>query len=302
MDKLTSILAVANRTRSDRGLLEKAVLLARRMGAQIHLLSCDAALARILHRAYNTEDAEKAWRVSQSEHLAYLGSLRERARAPDVRISIDVQCHSPSYECIVNKARATDADLVMKSPSGEHPLHRFGFGPSDWHLLRECPTTLMLVTQSLWRSPPNFAALVNVTGESAECPARSIIHTAEQFALSFGAELDVVYSEPSSDLDARQVHADALQRLTREYHIAASRSHVLSGTPEVTLPGFVAEHPYDVLILGGLTHRGGLAPLVGGLTGKLVEAVEKDFILVKQKVALWPSDHASVLWPAMFGD
>jgi len=42
-----------------------------------------------------------------------------------------------------------------------------------------------------------------------------------------------------------------------------------------------AAHRYDVLVLRAVTHREGLAPLVGSLTGKLVELLDCDFILVK---------------------
>jgi hypothetical protein len=44
MEKLTSILVVANRTTADRVLLGKAVALARCVGAQIYLFSCDTIL------------------------------------------------------------------------------------------------------------------------------------------------------------------------------------------------------------------------------------------------------------------
>ncbi|MEA3178146.1 MAG: hypothetical protein QOI59_1669 [Gammaproteobacteria bacterium] len=52
MEKLTCILVVASRTATDRILLEKAVSLARNVGAQIYLFSCDAELARRLRHSY----------------------------------------------------------------------------------------------------------------------------------------------------------------------------------------------------------------------------------------------------------
>ena len=81
MDKLTSILVVASRTQADRVLLDKAVFLARAMGARIFLFSCDPVLAKIVQHAYNSENAEKSWHISQAEHLGYLCALREAARA-----------------------------------------------------------------------------------------------------------------------------------------------------------------------------------------------------------------------------
>lgn len=284
MDKLTSILVVANRTDADRVVLDKAVFLARKVGAQILLFSCDSVLAKIFQDAYNSEEAERAWHISQAEHMGYLCSLRGAARAADVQISIASECYSPLHEGIINKVREIRPDLVMKTPSGSHPLRRFTFGPSDWHLMRECPAALMLVRQHLWNSPPQFAALVDLSEDDTARLAETIVHTSEHFALGCRGELDVVYSESSADGEQRSSRATALQRLTREYRIPAAHVHVLNGEPEITLPEFAARRRYDALVLGGLTHRKGIAPLVGTLTSKLVEALDSDFILVKREV------------------
>jgi universal stress protein E len=302
VDKLTSIMVVASRSDADQVLLQKAVLLARHVGAQIFLYSCDSQLAKIIQHAYNSEDAERAWHISQAEHLAYLRTLRTAAQAADVQISVAAECYSPLYEGILQKVAQIRPDLVMKTPAGVHPLRRFTFGPSDWHLMRECPTTLMLVRQHPWKSPPTFAALVNVAQDETERLAQTIVHTSEQFALGCRAELAVVYSEASDDNAERSRRASALQRLTREYRIAAADVHVLSGNPDLTLPDFLARHHYDVLVLGGLTQRKGVAPLVGTLTNRLVEALDSDFILVKREPPQPCTEKANVAWQALFGD
>ena len=309
MDKLTSILVVVNRSDADRLLLEKAIRLARSIGAQIYLLSCDAALAKTLQHSYNSEDAEKAWNICMSEHLSYLRTLRAAASAPDVQISIDAVCHSPLYEGIVRKAGEIHPDLIMKAPCGAHPLRRFAFDANDWHLMRESPATLMLVREAAWAPNPKFAALVDVRGEGATGLAETIVHTSEYLALGCRAELDVIYSETSEDSAERNERAGTLQRLAREYHVPPTRTHVLSGSPEVTLPDFAAHRHYDAIVLGGLTHRKGLAPLIGTLTSKLVEALaDTDFILVKRALrgkhtgAVDLKAGPSVAWNAAFGD
>jgi len=284
VDKLTSILVVADRTDADRMLLEKAVCLARQVGAQIFLFSCDWALAKIIQHSYNTEDAERAWHISQQEHLAYLSTLRNLLRAADVQISIAAECYCPLYEGVLRKIHELRPDLVMKTPSGVHPLRRFTFGPSDWHLMRECPVTLMLVRQHRWNVPPRFAALVDVSEEVTARLAETIIHTSEHFALGCHGELDVIYCEASADERERNRRSSELDKLTHEYRITPAHVHLLSGDPDATLPGFAAHARYDALVLGGLTHRKGVSALVGGLTARLVEGLDSDFILVKRDV------------------
>lgn len=282
MDKLTSILVVTSRSNADGALFAKAVLLARRVGARIHLFHCDAELAHVLRHSYDTQDTEKAWQASVLDHRGYLEALRASVHAPDLDISIDTTCDSPLYERIIKKVLADRPDLVMKSPSGTHPLRRLTLDSNDWQLMRACPVTLMLVRGKIWGERPRFAALVDVSVEETPHLAEAIVHTSEYFALGCQGELDLVYSEKDEDGSQRTERAAALDRLAREYRIGADHVHVLSGDPDVTLPDFAAKQCYDGLVLGALTHRKGIAALVGTLTGRLVDVLDCDFVLVKR--------------------
>jgi universal stress protein E len=298
------------------------VHVARSVGAEIYLFSCDAALAKTLRHSYNTEDAEKAWGICLSEHLAYLSSLRAAIRSPDVRISVDAACYHPLFEGILRKAQEVRADLIMKCPSGAHPMRRISIDASDWQLMRGCPGTLMLVHSRPWQAIPRFAALVDFSGPQTASLAEAIVHTSEYFALGCRGQLDVVYSEVSGDAAERNDRSASLERLMREYHIGAKHVHVLSGDPELTLPDFAGRHQYDALVLGGLTHRKGISAVVGTLTSKLIEALDCDFILVKRtadrgeplisgeqgtskpEVPMGETGGpgSSVLWQSLFGD
>jgi universal stress protein E len=327
MEKLTSILVVASRTSTDRTLLEKAVALARSVGAQIYLFSCDAELARRLRHSYPTEEAEKAWNIRIAEHIAYLRHLQAVVCAPDVQISVDAACHSPLHEGIVGKIREIGADLVMKSPAGVHPLRRLAFDSNDWKLTKACPTTLMLVRAHPWRTAPKFAALVDVSEEGTAQFAQTIVHTSEYFALGCHGELDVVYSEASADSREKSVRLESLERLAREYHVGASHVHVLNGDPEDVVPEFAARQNYDAVVLGAVTHHKGIAGVGTRLTSKIVDAVDCDLILVErgahglsastdpdtdrvdgaagEESAAMPQSSKSgsgVLWQSMFGD
>ena len=129
----------------------------------------------------------------------------------------------------------------------------------------------MLVRQRAWNATPKFGALVDVSDNCTAQLAEIILRTSEYLALGCRGELDVLYSDSSADTAEQSARAAALQRLTREYHIGSTHVHVLSGDPDVTLPDFAARQHYDALVLGGRTHRKGIAPLIGALTGKLVE-------------------------------
>jgi nucleotide-binding universal stress UspA family protein len=57
--------------------------------------------------------------------------------------------------------------------------------------------------------------------------------------------------------------------------------HVISGDLVESLPAMAAQRHYDVLVLGTLSHRKTLNAEVGTLTGRLLDMLSCDFLLVK---------------------
>jgi len=131
MRKIKSILVVANRDDTDKPLLEKAVQLARRLGARLELFACDAEHAYIMRRAYDNTGIEQAWLNLFTDSCEYPETLSQAVNAPDVNILVDAACDSPHYQAVVDKVRSCNPDLVMKSTSGAHPLRRFTLDSND---------------------------------------------------------------------------------------------------------------------------------------------------------------------------
>jgi universal stress protein E len=96
-------------------------------------------------------------------------------------------------------------------------------------------------------------------------------------------DLDVISCRRSGAGETeRDEHARRVRELAAEIAVEKERVHVLDGDPEQVLPAFAAGRHYDVLMLGALTHRPSITPLVGTLTSRLVDALDCDFILVKR--------------------
>ena len=281
MDNLRTILAVVDTGGQARNVLEKAVRLARHFGSKIELFLCDSEHAYILDRAYDASGVDRARTLCLEEGRRYLEHLRSECRASDVSIDIDVSCESPLYEGIVHKAKECGANLVIKSPTGEHPMRRLSLGANDWQLARACPASLMLVRGRKWNAPPRFAAAVDVSDAETSAVARRVMYTAEYLALGCGAELEMMHCEDPSLHSENASAGTGLEQLAAEHRVPPEKLHVLRGVPEQTLPPYASARAYDVLVMGALTHRTGVTALVGTLTSHLLDALECDFVLVK---------------------
>jgi nucleotide-binding universal stress UspA family protein len=281
MDELRTILVVVSRSSSDGGVLAKALRLAGGGGARIDLFYCDTHSGAVLRQEKETAKAEQAWQDRHTDDLEYLEALIGRFRPSRTPITPQAVCDQPLSEAILRKIRQSQPDLVMKAPSGSHPLRLFTLDSNDWQLARKCPTALMLVHPTPWPAVPRFGALVNVSERAIPRLAAAVVHACEYLSLGCGGTFDVAYCEPGGHSEGADDRAEAFNRLTREYHIPSQRVLSLIGDPDSELPALVAKQRYDVLALGAPTHRTGVVALVGGLSSKLVDAADSDLLLVR---------------------
>jgi universal stress protein E len=287
MDKLTSILVVVDPADESRHVLTKAMILARHCGARLELFLCDSENAYALSHSYDRQGVSAAREQCLITGERYLDAVR-CTLAEDVQVTTHVASESPLYEAIVRRALEIRPDLVIKAAAGSRPLRRFSLDANDWQLARACPVALMLTRGKPWNARPLFAAAVDVSDPDGGTLARSIMQAAGFMAGACKADLEVVFSNPTSDRGTRHAHADSLARLVNEFRLGTEQMTVLNGTAEETLPGFAARNEFDVLVMGALTRRRGLAALVGTLTSKLVDALDCDFVLVKPETYACP--------------
>jgi universal stress protein E len=283
VEKLSSILVVVERSDYVHRALAKAVVLARHFGARLELFLCDAEHAHELRRLYDPRGVEEAKAACLADARRYLESMRHGVAARDIDIALDVACESPMYEGVLRKIARSSPDLVIKTIDARETSEHSRLSASDWQLVRTCPVPLMITRGRPWRPQPRFAAAVDVSSDESPGMGRAILHTAEYLALGCSAALDVIYSQrdDSTDVQTRASSEKALRNLAYEFRVDAANVQLLDGEPAETLPRFVSEHEYDVLALGALTHRRALAALVGTLTGRLLDTLECDFVLVK---------------------
>jgi universal stress protein E len=270
---------IASRRASDRVLLQRAVLLARRMGAQLHLFYCESELPRTLPRQPNRL-AELSWAACLADHLDYLRTLQKAAAAPDLQISVDAACSASLHAAVVRKIAEVRPALVLKSPAGSHPLRYLHLGHNDRDLLQRCPATLMLVRPRVWPEQPHLAALVDLHDRRSVMLSRTIVAVAAQLAEVSGGQLSLVYSEQSSE-DGRALEREQLLRdLALDVGVEMENAHLLSGDPHKSLRSFLDAGRFDAIVMGATTHRWGVAAVTGTLTSRLVDTYDGDVVLV----------------------
>lgn len=293
MNAIESILVVLDRSDRDQHVCDKALSLARLFNARLELFLCDAERELALKQNFDARSASEGRNACIVEAVRYLSSARASLPLDTARVVTSAWCDSPLSEGICRKVAQAKPDLVLKSPDCAHSGQRLAFSDNDWHLASTCPAPVMFVRGRTWSSAPRIGAAVDISSSQALPLAREILGVASQLQSRSQGHLEistcVAQSPPGTPRTLRSGRLDeALSGVT----LPKEDVHLLDGDADNVIPRFAAERRYDVLVMGALAHRSGVAPVVGSLTSKLIEALDCDFVLVKVDAAMaqeWPA-------------
>ncbi|MGH8326342.1 MAG: universal stress protein [Steroidobacteraceae bacterium] len=301
---IRSILAAVDRDEGSKRVATRAVELARLTGAHLELFLCDAERAYMRQHQYDSEAGTRAKESCLADARRYLESLWHALGVSDVAVSLSVACESPLYAGIVHEVEHAHPDLVVRGVGADEtaatagdlttyrhsPDHRAAAPPldaSDWDLVGACPAALLLTRGKPWKARPVIAATVDLSpGEPAEL-TRTILRTAADIAQSTGGVLKAVHAcrgdRPKEEIE---IHRAALGERVRSAGIESADIHLVVGEPAAALREFGRREGVDLIVLGALTHRKTLRALVGTLTGRLIDTLDGDLLLVKSPGAL----------------
>jgi universal stress protein E len=281
-----SIMAAVDREDRPWEVAAKAVELARLSGARVELFHCDAEGAYSRQHQYDPRAAVRARETCLAESRRFLDSLWSALEVKDVKASMSVACESPLYAGIVHAVERDHPDLVVRGTGKAGRAGgagASGLDANDWELVRACPSPLLLTHGRLWKSRPAIAAAIDLSAAEPAELTRSILRTAAAVAQSAGGDLEIVHA---GSLDGEQAQEEAARRAAlaeraRSAGVEPAAIHLLCGEPATVLPEFARRRDFDLIVLGALTHRKALTALVGTLTGKLIETLDCDCLLVK---------------------
>jgi len=286
-----SILVALDRGPTSRHILLKAVTVARRFGARLHLFLCDAERVYVSHHQYEAHAMGAVLKSAVGEAHEFLQNLWNSLAIDDVRVDFDAGSESPLCEAIVHKVRRTGPDLVIRAIGADGTGQGSTLTATDFELVRTCQAPLLLTRGRPWSPTPQFAAAIDLSGDEQPQLTQTVLHCADVFASHCGASLDLIYGAGEADAAARRELEHALAVRAQEAQARTRALHVIGGDCARTLPEFIAARGYDLIALGALTHRKALTALVGTFTGRLIERADCDFLLVKLRARRVTSRH-----------
>lgn len=310
MNPIRNILVIVDPTADLHPAVDKAVLLAQKLGARLELFVCDTKASR------EVRIAEHARTHAKEPFVVNLKAMLERLAKPlreqGLDVATEIECADPLHVALIDRARRTSADLIVKDTHHHSLAQRTFITNTDWELIRACPVSLLLTKPNSWVNVPRIFAAVD-PAHANDKPAvldNRILDCASLFAKHLGGELHLLYVYLPASVIATAVSSGAptpvpvsaqelakeeeqkrkmLQGLIKEYRVADENVHLKVGGPAQVLPRMAGAMRADIMAMGAISRSGLKRVFIGSTAEDVLEHLPCDALIVK------PPDFASAL-------
>lgn len=310
MNPIRSILVIVDPTAELHPAVDKAALLAEKLDARLELYACDTKASR------EVRIAAHARRHTDQPFVVDLKSMLEQLAKPlrqqGLDVATEVDCADPLHVALIDRARRTTADLIVKDTHHHTLAKRTFITNTDWHLIRACPVSLLLTKPNRWVHVPRIFAAVD-PGHANDKPAvldNRIMDCATLLAKRLGGELHLLHVYlPASIIAAaasggpptpipvsaeelakeEEQQREMLRDLITEYRVADENVHLKVGGPAEVLPRMAGALRADILAMGAISRSSLKRVFIGSTAEDVLEHLPCDALIVK------PPDFASML-------
>ncbi|MHC8344831.1 universal stress protein [Pseudomonas sp. RT6P73] len=278
--------------------LERAVALAKATGAVLHIAVFIEDVGILGLMSGNKQFRE----ICQQENQKWLQDEAQLIRGNGITVTTEVALARNVLQEILQHVTNLQPDLVIKDVHHESALKRVFVTPLDWHLIRDCPVAVHLVSEVRCPLPRVVVAAVDLSHPEHQITDINdhIILAAQRMAIQCNAELHLLHAfDPSqthiSDAGAgavtmpgfsnevrRSLHKSFIT-LADSYHVPSERQHFIEGSPTKVMSDFAAHSRADVLVMGDM-HRKGLHKLIGSTTEHVLYKVPCNVLVIKGQV------------------
>ncbi|HKY90038.1 MAG TPA: universal stress protein [Nevskiaceae bacterium] len=293
-----SILVVVDASMRETPAVHRAVELARRAKARLHL--CMPAFDRRIDAAAELvhPDVERMAREQYfNERLRWITGVTSELASRGVNATCEVIWTPLMHDAVIAKVLEFGHDLVVRDLEPEPFLGRWtSVRSTDWKLARLCPVPLMFVKPSSAIMPRQIAAAVDPGHANARASGLDdrVLEFGLPLALAADARLALVHVFPhrredvgmSAKMDElldtmREADRQAFDAFADRHSVPKDRRVLLGGRSAEELCRFVEEKGIELLIVGS-EYRGGIDRFFLGSTAEqLVAHAPCDLVLVR---------------------
>lgn len=257
--ELNKFLVVHDPTREEQPALERAAVVAEKLGVSIHLFGC-------IHGDLSGADKEaEAVKQRLGEHRQVLEETAAPLAERGLSVSTEVEWDKDWYHAVVRAAARNHADIVYKSSYKHSATERILKSTSDWTLIRECLSPVVLIKQAERPEVPVILAAIDISvrTEAYEKLNEHILELGRKLVDTDIADVHVVNAFPDF-----RVTPDP-KKLIEVTGLDKSKIHIKMGPPDRVIVEMAKQLNANMVVVGN-SHRSGLAAMMHGNTAEKI--------------------------------
>lgn len=297
MDKIKRILAVIDPTKAQQNSLQRALSLAKKTGAHITAFLSIYDFSYEMTTMLSRDEREAMRKAVIKDREAWINDLL--SSIDDIDVHSLVLWHNRPYEAVINTVINEGYDLVIKSTHQHDTLKSVIFTPTDWHLIRKCPSPVLLVKDHEWPEQGHILAAVNSVSDNEQHKAlnRRIISDAQFICQLANAQLSLVNTYPATPVNiaieipefnpsqyneaVKKHHEDETFALADSFNIARTECEIKEGLPEDVIPLVANKKGSELVVIGTVGRTGLSAALVGNTAEHVIDSLDCDVLALK---------------------
>lgn len=265
--------------------------LAHRLGHSAEVVAFTYAPLKRLKVA-NAEQSEIKQQLLAERESSISARIAKYAK-PGQKVSLKVVWQKDIHPWIIKRA-AKGYFAVVKTA---HDTGTLTYTSTDWHLLRECATPIMLVAEKKWsRTKPVLVALdLSTRNKVKQRLNHALISAGKRLAEALNAELKIISAIEVPTLLADLDLVDPLayvkeqKEAMRPHLLDLAKAHELPekafrfkrGPVEKVITSDAAKLRAQIVVLGTIGRRGVRARLIGNTAEGVLRHLKTDVLAVK---------------------
>jgi len=230
-----------------------------------------------------------------AEKQAWLESEVERQAPPGLKVKTRVVWEKSIHLWVNKRCDKREYYAVIKTA---HRSGNFLYTSTDWHLLRSCPSPVLIEAEKKWnKARPVVAALdLGTRHKSKQRLNEKIMERALEIANATESEVCVVcaLTVPTllKDMDIIDVDEHlmkrkaelkpAIEQLCERYGLRRRQVYMKAGSPRKVIPSLANKLKADLLVMGTVGRKGIRGKLMGNTAEQLLQHLRTDVLAIKR--------------------
>ena len=298
MEQLNRILVIFDESHHQQTALLRAIELCRKTDASIHIVSTLYTTLNFINGEILVETEELLRQRLIKRRNSELEAVLDTLDTDGIEISSEILWTPVAHEEITRLCNENSFDLLIKTASRHFRLEGFIHTPLDWHILRECPCPVLIVTEEAWPKGSTILAAIDAVSDEAEHKAlnkRILSHAGfmgellddEVHAATACPPLPIVVDMEYTAIDPN-LYIEKMQETAKEQgreaigsFLAEDKLHVVVGNPEMALCTVADELDSRMIVIGTVARTGFKGYMIGNTAEQILYYMHCDILAIK---------------------